>query len=167
MAGAELRETFLAKAATESGGPAFSLLALRQVLLLLSAQTSAIPKAASAEYKRTWNPKFFTRRMPWYNQRIPSFLTQQAAILEGVAVIRRFLDDYEYENWGVYEQPDMGLDWGEESQVTKPPYQWGAGFSTQGWSGNDRRTIASKVALGTVLAMQATAYIGFARGLTT
>jgi hypothetical protein len=128
------------------------------------------PRQMVAQYRRTWNPKIFTRRMPWYSQRIPSFLTQQAAILEGVALIRRFLDEYEYDNWGVYETPDMGLTWPEDEdhQTTEVSRSKDlAYFNPNRWLGKDQQRISSKFTLGTMLALQTTAYIGFAQRLTS
>jgi hypothetical protein len=119
------------------------------------------PKEMVTEYKRTWDPKSFARHRPWYSQRLPSFLTQQAAIVEGVRRIRRFLDEYEYENWGVNEK--ILEDMVRRYSRTHP---WN--FSSEDSEKEldiDQGTIVSRIALGTALTIQTAAYVAFLRGL--
>lgn len=60
------------------------------------------PKEVLAAYKRMWNPRLFKRRLRWYNRLLPSFMTEQAAILKGVALVWQYLDEYEDENRDIF-----------------------------------------------------------------
>jgi hypothetical protein len=59
------------------------------------------PREVLTHYKRFWNPKRLRRLFPWYSRAFPSSLTEQKEILKGVALVRRYLDELEEEDWKV------------------------------------------------------------------
>lgn len=68
-----------------------------------------LPHEVYASYKRKWDPKFFKDRLPWYCQNTPSFVTESAAILEGVTKVKQYLDEFENENWEVVLRNDASF----------------------------------------------------------
>jgi hypothetical protein len=59
------------------------------------------PRGLLIEYKMRWDQKWFKRHLPWYCRALPSFVAERAAILEGVALIGRYIKELEEDNWEV------------------------------------------------------------------
>jgi len=132
----------------------------------LSARKRLFPRDVVAHYKRFWNPKLFRSRLPWYIQAVPSFVADQAAMLEGVALIRQYLDELEEEDWEVIlsDNPSQA-EWALSSRyrMTSSRKWYAKEFKPENWPRKASKPTGQLhfATLGLCLATEAFLYAGF------
>jgi len=117
-----------------------------------------LPRDVMAEYKRRWDPQAFKRCMPWYNRALCLFNRDRASILEGVQLIRGYLDEFDHDP--KKRRSVVQRSWKGWHRWMKPSSECDLGSSLRGRP-RDRSHLAS---LGVALAVEVIAYVGFLKG---
>jgi len=128
------------------------------------------PEEILEHYRRFWDPKLFQRRLPWYSRAMPSFATEHAAVLEGVALIRQYLDELEEEDWEVVLSDNPSeAEWTYSSRYRiKACSKWDKSkMESKKWFERPLVTAEriSFISLGLCLATEAILYAGFLRSV--